>query len=248
MAGHSKWANIQHRKGRQDAKRSKMFSKLSKEITIAAKMGAPDPEFNPRLRLAIQAAKSQSMPKDNIDRAIKKSTNADEASFEEIRYEGFGPAGIGVIVEALTDNRNRAASDIRSIFTKSGGNLGETGSVSFMFDRVGFIQFSADAGSEDDVMEAAIDAGADDVVSGSDGHEVYCAPDQLAEVARNLEGKLGEPQTAKLIWRPQNEIEVTGDKVENVMKLMNTLDDCDDVQNVYSNFDISDEEMERLAG
>ena len=248
MAGHSKWANIQHRKGRQDAKRSKMFSKLSKEITIAAKMGAPDPEFNPRLRLAIQAAKSQSMPKDNIDRAIKKSTNADEASFEEIRYEGFGPAGIGVIVEALTDNRNRAASDIRSIFTKSGGNLGETGSVSFMFDRVGFIQFSADVGSEDDVMEAAIDAGADDVVSGSDGHEVYCAPDQLAEVARNLEEKLGEPQSAKLIWRPQNEIEVTGDKVENVMKLMNTLDDCDDVQNVYSNFDISDEEMERLAG
>ena len=248
MAGHSKWANIQHRKGRQDAKRSKVFSKLSKEITIAAKMGAPDPEFNPRLRLAIQAAKSQSMPKDNIDRAIKKSTNADEASFEEIRYEGFGPAGIGVIVEALTDNRNRAASDIRSIFTKSGGNLGETGSVSFMFDRVGFIQFPADAGSEDDVMEAAIDAGADDVVSGDEGHEVFCAPDQLAEVARNLEDKLGEPQSAKLIWRPQNEIEVSGDKVENVMKLMNTLDDCDDVQNVYSNFDISDEEMERLAG
>jgi len=248
MAGHSKWANIQHRKGRQDAKRSKMFSKLSKEITIAAKMGAPDPEFNPRLRLAIQAAKAQSMPKDNIDRAIKKSTNADEASFEEIRYEGFGPAGIGVIVEALTDNRNRAASEIRSIFTKSGGNLGETGAVSFMFDRVGFIQYPADAASEDSVMEAAIEAGADDVVSSSDDHEVYCAADQLAEVARNLEETLGEPQTAKLIWRPQNEIEVSGDKVESVMKLMNTLDDCDDVQNVYANFDISDEEMERLAG
>ncbi len=248
MAGHSKWANIQHRKGRQDAKRSKMFSKLSKEITIAAKMGAPDPEFNPRLRLAIQAAKAQSMPKDNIDRAIKKSTNADEASFEEIRYEGFGPAGIGVIVEALTDNRNRAASEIRSIFTKSGGNLGETGAVSFMFDRVGLIQYPADAASEDSIMEAAIEGGADDVVSSSDDHEVYCAADQLAEVARNLEKILGEPQTARLIWRPQNEIEVSGDKVESVIKLMNTLDDCDDVQNVYANFDISDEEMERLAG
>lgn len=248
MAGHSKWANIQHRKGRQDAKRSKVFSKLSKEITIAAKMGAPDPEFNPRLRLAIQAAKAQSMPKDNIDRAVKKSTNADEASFEEIRYEGFGPAGIGVIVEALTDNRNRAASEIRSIFAKSGGNLGETGAVSFMFDRVGFIQYPANAASEDVVMEAAIEAGADDVISAGDGHEVYCAADQLAEVARNLEKTLGEPQTAKLIWRPQNEIEVSGAKVETVMKLMNTLDDCDDVQNVYANFDISDEEMERLAG
>ena len=247
MAGHSKWANIQHRKGRQDAKRSKMFSKLSKEITVAAKMGAPDPEFNPRLRLAIQAAKAQSMPKDNIDRAIKKSTNADEASFEEIRYEGFGPAGIGVIVEALTDNRNRAASEIRSIFTKSGGNLGETGSVSFMFDRVGFVEYPAGAGSEDDVMEAAIEAGADDVVSSSDTHEIYCAADQLAEVAGNLEKTLGEANTAKLIWRPQNEIEVTGDKVESVMKLMNTLDDCDDVQNVYSNFDISEDDLERAA-
>ncbi len=248
MAGHSKWANIQHRKGRQDAKRSKVFSKLSKEITIAAKMGAPDPEFNPRLRLAIQAAKGQSMPKDNIDRAIKKSTNADEANFEEIRYEGFGPAGIGVIVEALTDNRNRAASDIRSYFAKSGGNLGETGSVSFMFDRVGCIQYATDAASEDAMMEAAIEAGAEDVVSSADGHEIYCAADQLAEVARNLENSLGEPQSAKQIWRPQNEIEVSGDKVESVMKLMNILDDCDDVQNVYANFDISDEEMERLAG
>ncbi|VAW08208.1 Probable transcriptional regulatory protein YebC, partial [hydrothermal vent metagenome] len=183
MAGHSKWANIQHRKGRQDAKRSKMFSKLSKEITIAAKMGAPDPEFNPRLRLAIQAAKGQSMPKDNIERAVKKSTLTDEASFEEIRYEGFGPAGVGVIVEALTDNRNRAASEVRSTFSKNGGTLGETGSVSFMFDLVGYIEFSADAGSEDDMLEAAIEAGADDVVSSDDMHEIYCAFDQLAEVA-----------------------------------------------------------------
>ncbi len=248
MAGHSKWANIQHRKGRQDAKRSKMFSKLSKEITVAAKMGAPDPEFNPRLRLAIQAAKAQSMPKDNIERAIKKSTDANEANFEEIRYEGFGPNGVGVIVEALTDNRNRAASEVRSIFTKNGGNLGETGSVSFMFDLVGYIEYAGDAASEDDMLEAAIEAGADDVQSSTELHEIYCAFDQLAEVAGNLEKKFGEPQSAKPVWKPQNTIETTGDKAETLMKLVNALDDCDDVQNVYANFDIPDEEMERLAG
>ncbi len=248
MAGHSKWANIQHRKGRQDARRSKMFSKLSKEITVAAKMGAPDPEFNPRLRLAIQAAKAQSMPKDNIERAIKKSTASDAANYEEIRYEGFGPAGIGVIVEALTDNRNRAASDIRSIFTKSGGNLGETGSVSFMFDRVGLIEYPADVAGEETMLEAAIEAGADDVVSSPDGHEIYCTDDQLAEVARNLETAIGEPQSASLVWRPQNTIDVSGAKAESVMKLMDALDDCDDVQNAYANFEISDEEMERLTG
>ncbi|CAK9039403.1 Probable transcriptional regulatory protein Plav_2114 [Durusdinium trenchii] len=248
MAGHSKWANIQHRKGRQDAKRSKMFSKLSKEITVAAKMGAPDPEFNPRLRLAIQAAKAQSMPKDNIDRAIKKSTAADEASFEEIRYEGFGPSGIGVIVEALTDNRNRAASDIRTIFSKNGGNMGETGSVSFMFDLVGYIEYRGDVASEDDMLEAAIEAGADDVQSSEESHDIYCAFDQLADVASALEKTFGEPQTAKPIWKPQNTINVEGDKADSVMKLMNALDDCDDVQNVYANFEISDEDMERLAG
>ena len=248
MAGHSKWANIQHRKGRQDAKRSKMFSKLSKEITVAAKMGAPDPEFNPRLRLAIQAAKAQSMPKDNIERAIKKSTSADEASYEEIRYEGFGPGGVGLIVEALTDNRNRAASEVRSTFGKNGGNLGETGSVSFMFDRVGEIIFPSDAAGEDDMLEAAIEAGADDVVSSADGHEIYCADDMLAEVAGALEEKFGAPSSAKLMWKPQNTIEVSGGPAETLLKLMNALEDCDDVQNVYANFDISDEEMERLAG
>lgn len=248
MAGHSKWANIQHRKGRQDAKRSKMFSKLSKEITIAAKMGAPDPEFNPRLRLAIQAAKAQSMPKDNIERAIKKSTNADEASFEEIRYEGFGPNGVGIIVEALTDNRNRAAGDIRAIFGKNGGNMGETGSVSFMFDLVGYITFAASVGSEDEMMEAAIDAGAEDVQSSDEMHEVYCAFDQLADVSTALEAKVGEPQSAKPMWKPQNTIDVAGDKADTLMRLMNALDDCDDVQNVYANFEISDAEMERLAG
>lgn len=247
MAGHSKWANIQHRKGRQDAKRSKIFSKLSKEITIAAKMGAPDPEFNPRLRLAIQAAKAQSMPRDNIDRAVKKSSNADEASFEEIRYEGFGPAGVGLIVEALTDNRNRAASEVRSTFAKNGGNLGETGSVSFMFDLVGYIEYPANVASEDAMLEASIEAGAEDVQSSEETHEIYCAFDQLAEVSTALEAKFGEAQSAKPIWRPQNTIAVEGEKAATLLKLMNALDDCDDVQNVYANFEISDEEMERLA-
>ncbi len=248
MAGHSKWANIQHRKGRQDAKRSKMFSKLSKEITVAAKMGAADPEFNPRLRLAIQAAKAQSMPKDNIDRAIKKSTSVDEANFEEIRYEGFGPAGVGIIVEALTDNRNRAASEVRTVFSKNGGNLGETGSVSFMFDLVGYIEYQASVASEEQMLEAAIEAGAEDAQSSEDTHEIYCAFDQLAEVSSTLEKKFGEANSAKPIWRPQNTIDVDGDKAATLMKLIEALDDCDDVQNVYANFEISDEEMERLAG
>ena len=247
MAGHSKWANIQHRKGRQDAKRSKIFSKLSKEITVAAKMGAPDPEFNPRLRLAIQAAKAQSMPKDNIERAIKKSTDANEANFEEIRYEGFGPAGVGVIAEVLTDNRNRAASEVRTIFSKNGGNLGETGSVSFMFDLVGFVEYPGDVASEDGMLEAAIEAGADDVQSSEETHEIYCAFDQLADVASALEKKFGEASSAKPVWKPQNTIEVEGDKAATLMKLIDALDDCDDVQNVYSNFEISDEEMEKLA-
>ena len=247
MAGHSKWANIQHRKGRQDAKRSKMFSKLSKEITVAAKMGAPDPEFNPRLRLAIAAAKAQSMPKDNIERAIKKSTDANEANFEEIRYEGFGPAGVGVIVEALTDNRNRAASEVRTIFSKNGGNMGETGSVSFMFDLVGYIEYPGDRASEEAMLEAAIEAGAEDVQSSEETHEIYCAFDQLADVAAALEKTFGEPETAKPYWKPQNTIEVESDKAETLMKLIDALEDCDDVQNVYANFEISDEDLARLA-
>jgi len=225
-----------------------MFSKLSKEITVAAKMGAADPEFNPRLRLAIQAAKAQSMPKDNIDRAIKKSTSSDEANFEEIRYEGFGPAGVGVIVEALTDNRNRAASDIRAVFSKNGGNMGETGSVSFMFDLVGYIEYPANKASEDEMLEAAIEAGADDVQSSDESHEIYCAFDQLAEVSTALEAKFGEATSAKPYWRPQNTIAVEGDKAASLMKLIDALEDNDDVQNVYANFEISDEEMERLAG
>ena len=248
MAGHSKWANIQHRKGKQDAKRSKMFSKLSKEITVAAKMGAPDPEFNPRLRLAIQAAKAQSMPKDNIDRAIKKSSNADEANFEEIRYEGFGPGGIGVIVEVLTDNRNRAASEVRSIFSKNGGNLGESNSVAFMFDRVGAIEYPPEAADEEAMLDAAIEAGASDVESSEDGHLVYTAAEDLSAVATSLEGKFGEPGSANLVWKPQNVIAVEGQSAATLMKLIDALDDSDDVQNVYANYDISAEEMERLAG
>jgi YebC/PmpR family DNA-binding regulatory protein len=247
MAGHSKWANIQHRKGRQDARRSKLFSKLSKEITVAARMGAPDPAFNPRLRLAIQAAKAQSMPKDNIDRAVKKAAGGDAGGYEEIRYEGFGPGGVGIIVEALSDNRNRAASEVRSAFAKHGGNLGETGSVSFMFDRVGSIQYPAAVAGEEAVLEAAIEAGADDAQSSEDGHEIFCAAERLGEVAASLEAKFGEAEQAKLVWRPQNLIAVEGQAAETLMKLMTALDDCDDVQNVYANFDIAADELERLA-
>lgn len=247
MAGHSKWANIQHRKGKQDAKRSKLFSKLSKEITVAAKMGAPDPAFNPRLRLAIQAAKAQSVPKDNIDRAIKKSTAGTE-NFEEIRYEGFGPGGIGVIVEVLTDNRNRAAGEVRAAFTKNGGNLGETGSVAFMFDRVGAIDYPSAVASDDAMLEGAIEAGARDVESSEDGHTVYTAGDELASVAAALEKQFGEASSVRLIWKPQNLIEVAGDSATTLMKMIDALDDCDDVQNVYANYDLSSEEMERLAG
>ncbi len=246
MAGHSKWANIQHRKGKQDAKRSKLFSKLSKEITVAAKMGAPDPAFNPRLRLAIQAAKAQSVPKDNIERAIKKST-AGTDNFEEIRYEGFGPCGIGVIVEVLTDNRNRAAGEVRSAFTKNGGNLGETGSVAFMFDRVGAIEYPLETASEEAMLEAAIEAGASDVETGDDGHLVYTAADELASVASALEAKFGEASAVKLVWKPQNLIEVEGDPAGVLLKMLDALDDCDDVQSVYANYDLSAEEMERLA-
>ncbi|HBK93265.1 MAG TPA: YebC/PmpR family DNA-binding transcriptional regulator, partial [Parvularcula sp.] len=227
MAGHSQFANIMHRKGKQDAKRSKMFSKLSKEITVAAKLGAADPAFNPRLRLAIQAAKAQSMPKDNIERAIKKATGGDGAGFEDIRYEGFAPGGVGVIVEVLTDNRNRAASEVRSAFTKHGGNLGETGSVAFMFDRVGAIAYKADAASEDAMLEAALEAGANDVESGADGHTVYTANDELAAVAAALEAKFGEAGSVKLVWKPQNLIEVSGDAAGGLMKMMDALEDCD---------------------
>jgi len=248
MAGHSKWANIQHRKGRQDALRSKMFSKFSKEITVAAKMGDPDPDKNPRLRLAIREAKANSMPKDNIDRAIKKSQMGDAENYENIRYEGYGPGGIAIIVEALTDNRNRTASNVRSTFGKNGGNLGETGSVSFMFDRKGEIAYPAGVGSADKVLEAAIEAGADDVESDEEGHWVYCADTDLAEVSAALEAALGEADTAKLVWKPQTLTPVSEDVARTLMKLIETLEDDDDVQTVVANADMSEELMEKLAG
>lgn len=247
MAGHSKWANIQHRKGRQDAARSKLFSKLAKEITVAAKMGDPDPDKNPRLRLAVKEAKSQSVPKDVIDRAIKKSMGGDAENYDEIRYEGYGPGGVAVIVEAMTDNKNRTASNVRSIFSKNGGNLAETGSVSFMFDRKGQILYPADAGDEDTMMEAAIEAGAEDVESNDDGHIIYTDAGDLAEVSNALEATLGEAQSTKLIWKPQTQTEVDENSGETLFKLIGALEDDDDVQNVTANFDMSDEVMEKLA-
>ena len=251
MAGHSKFKNIMHRKGRQDAMRSKLFSKLSRKITVAAKSGLPDPNMNPRLRLAIQNAKAESMPKDNIDRAIKKSMQGEGADYAEIRYEGMGPGGVGVIVEVLTDNRNRAASNVRALFTKYGGSLGSTGSVTFNFDRLGQIEYPASKASEDDMMEAAIEAGAQDVESDMDpeegGHTVYTAFEDLNEVAAALEAKFGEANSTKVVWKPKMTNPVTGDTVATLMKLLDALDEDDDVQNVYSNADISDEDLAKLG-
>lgn len=247
MAGHSKFKNIMHRKGAQDKKRSKIFSKLAKEITVAAKMGAPDPDMNPRLRTAIQAAKAQNMPNANIDRAVKRSQDAGGENYEEVRYEGFGTGGVGVIVETLTDNRNRTAGEVRSLFSKHGGNLGETGAVSFMFDRVGAVEFDAGIGSAEAVFEAAIEAGADDVESSDDGHTIYCDAESLHDVARALENTLGEPRSANIMWRPQNAIELDDKNGETLLKLLEALEDSDDVQNVYANFEVSDALMEKLG-
>jgi len=247
MAGHSQFKNIMHRKGKQDAVRSKLFSKLAREITVAAKTGMPDPDMNPRLRLAVLAARAENMPKDNIQRAINKAAGADGANYEAVRYEGYGPGGSAVIVEALTDNRNRTASAIRSYFTKNGGALGETGSVSFMFDRVGQIVFPASAGDPDAVVEAAIEAGADDVSSSEESHVVTCRFEDLGEVAKALEEKLGEPDSVKAVWQPQTTTALDEEKAAVMMKLVETLEDDDDVQNVYSNFEISDEVLARLT-
>lgn len=248
MAGHSKFKNIQHRKGKQDSIRSKLFSKLARDITIAAKIGLPDPTANARLRLAIANARAESMPKDNIERAIKKAAGGDADTYEEIRYEGFGPGGVGVIVEVLTDNRNRAAANVRAIFAKNGGNLGETGSVSFMFDRVGRIVYPAAIGGEDKVMEAAIEAGAEDVESDEEGHEIYTAFEDLMPVAEALESALGEARSTGVIWRPQNLNPVDEAQAGTLLKMLDALDADDDVQNVYQNADISDELMEKLGG
>jgi YebC/PmpR family DNA-binding regulatory protein len=247
MAGHSQFKNIMHRKGRQDKARSKLFGKLAREITVSAKLGLPDPAFNPRLRAAVIAARAENMPKDNIDRAIKKSQGADTESYDEIRYEGYGPGGVAIIVEALTDNRNRTAGEVRAIFSKNGGNLAETGAVSFMFSHVGIVEYDAKAASADAMLEAAIDAGAEDVTSNDDGHQIITAPDTLNDVAKALEAKFGEPRKASLLWRPQNTVALDDEAGEKVLRLIESLDDSDDVQNVYANFEVSDALVAKMS-
>lgn len=247
MAGHSQFKNIMHRKGRQDAQKSKLFGKLAREITVSAKLGLPDPTMNPRLRAAIIAARAENMPKDNIERAIKKAMGGDAESYEEIRYEGYGPGGVAVIVEVLTDNRTRAAGEVRAAFTKSGGNLAETGAVAFMFDHLGVIEYDAGVASADAMFEAALEAGADDVVSSASTHEIYAKPDQFHAVGKALEGKFGEPRKAALVWRPQNTVAVDDVQGEKLLKLIENLNEHDDVQNVYANFEISDALMERMS-
>ena len=247
MAGHSKFKNIMHRKGAQDKKRSAMFSKLSREITVAAKMGLHDPDMNARLRAAVMAAKAQSMPKDNIQRSIDKASSGDAENYEEIRYEGFGPGGVSLIVEALSDNRNRTATNVRTAFSKNGGNLGASGSVSHGFERLGLIEYGAGAGDADKVLEAAIEAGADDVESDEDGHRIWTGIDGMHDVAKALEAALGEPESVKLAWKPQTPVEVGEDDAATLVKLIDTLEEDDDVQTVWGNYEISDAVMERLG-
>ncbi|MGH1571473.1 YebC/PmpR family DNA-binding transcriptional regulator [Methylobacterium sp. P31] len=246
MAGHSQFKNIMHRKGRVDAVRSKVFGKLAREITVAAKLGTPDPAMNPRLRAAVLAARAENMPKDNIERAIKKAAGADGENYEDIRYEGYGPGGAALIVEAQTDNRNRTASDVRSAFTKSGGSLAETGAVAFMFDRVGVIAYPASVADADTMLEAAIEAGADDVSSSEEGHEIICAQDSYGEVAKALEARFGDPSRTGLIWKAQNTITVDDETGEKLVRLVEVIEDQDDVQNVYVNFALSDALMAKL--
>ena len=247
MAGHSQFKNIMHKKGAADARRSKAFSKLAREITVAAKLGTPDPGMNARLRLAIQNARAENMPKDNIDRALKKAIGGEAENYEETRYEGYGPGGVAVIVEALTDNRNRTAAAVRSYFTRHGGALGETGSVAFMFDRVGQIAYKPEAGSAEKVLEAAIEAGADDVASDDDGHVIVCGFAALGDVARRLEDSLGEAETVKAVWKPHTTIGLDEEKAATMVKLIAALDDDDDIQDVYSNFEVADEVMAKLT-
>jgi YebC/PmpR family DNA-binding regulatory protein len=248
MAGHSHAKNIMFRKGKSDAVRSKVFSKLAREITVAAKMGVPDPSMNARLRLAVTNARAQSMPRDNIERAIKKAIGSDGENYEAIRYEGYGPGGVAIIIETLTDNRNRTASNVRATLSKNGGALGETNSVGFMFDHVGEISYPASAGGADKVMEAAIEAGADDVESDEDGHWIYTGFEGMGEVAAALEKALGEAESVKAIWRPQNNVPIDGEKGATLLKVIGLLEDDDDVQNVYSNFEMSAEDMAKLEG
>ena len=248
MAGHSKFKNIQFRKGKQDKARSKLFSKLSRDITLAAKTGVPDPASNSRLRLAVITARAESMPRENIERAIKKASSGETDMMEEIRYEGFGPGGVGLIVEVLTDNRNRAAANVRTIFGKNGGNLGETNTVAFMFDRVGQLVYPAAAGSEDVVMEAAIEAGAEDVSSDAETHVITTAFESLSEVAEALSASLGDPKSTEIVWKPKSLTPVSGEAVATLVKLLDALDDDDDVQNVYGNYEIDETELASLAG
>ena len=248
MAGHSQFKNIMHRKGAQDAKRAKVFTKLIREIVVSAKQGLPDPAMNPRLRAAIAAARAANMPKDNIDRAVKKATGGgDDTDYTEIRYEGYGPAGVAIIVEALTDNRNRTAGEVRAMFNKYGGSLGETNSVSFMFDRVGEITYPTEAGDHDTVFEAALEAGASDVETGGDGHVVTTEVDDFAAVRDALETTLGTPAEAALVWRPQTTVQVDEEPATTLLKLLDALDDNDDVQRVHANFEIADDVMARLT-
>jgi len=247
MAGHSKFKNIMHRKGAQDKKRSALFSKLSREITVAARSGLSDPAMNARLRQAVITARKEGLPKDNIERSINKASGGDDTNYEEIRYEGFGPGGVALIIEALTDNRNRTATNVRTIVSKNGGNLGAGGSVSHGFDRLGLISYGASAGNADKVFEAALEAGADDVSSTEDGHEIWTAQDALHEVAKALEPILGEPDGAKLAWRPQTMVSVGEEDAAKLLKLIDALDDDDDVQTIWGNYDVSEEVMAKLA-
>jgi YebC/PmpR family DNA-binding regulatory protein len=247
MAGHSQFKNIMHRKGRQDKARSKLFGKLAREITVSAKLGLPDPAFNPRLRAAVLAARAENMPKDNIERAIKKSQGAGTENYDEIRYEGYGPGGVAMIVEALTENRNRTAGEVRAIFSKNGGNLAESGAVSFMFNHIGVVEYDAKSASADAILEAAIEAGAEDVVSNEDGHQVITTPQTLNDVTKSLEARFGEPRKSSMIWKPQNTVALDDEAGEKVLKLIESLDDSDDVQNVYANFEVSDALVAKMS-
>ncbi len=247
MAGHSQFKNIMHRKGRQDAKRAKTFMRLVREVQVAVKMGGPDPSSNPRLRSALLAARAANVPKDNIERAINRGSGSDGENYEEVRYEGYGPGGVAIIVETLTDNRNRTAAEIRTAFSKMGGSLGETNSVSFQFDRIGEIHYAADVGDAETVLEAAIEAGAEDCQFNEEGHDIVCAPDELNRVREALEVSLGPPDSARLGWRPQVTVPLGAEQAETLFKLLENLDESDDVQRVVANFEVDDTVMERLS-
>ncbi len=250
MAGHSKWANIMYRKSAQDAKRAKRFTKLVREVQVAARAGGPDPDANPRLRTAIAAAKAQSVPKDNIQRAINKASGAGGAgeTFDELSYEGFGPGGVAIMVDAITDNRNRTAAEVRSIFNRHGGSLGESGSVNYLFQRVGIIRYATDAASQDAMFEAALEAGADDCGLDEDGHEVVCAVDSFSDVSESLESRFGAPELAQITRKPQTTVPVDEASAETLFRLLEALDDCDDVQQVSANYDVSDDVIQALSG